>query len=137
MTHRFTAPFVFTVLLPSRAVLATNAILSPSGDHTGMEANAFAAVNLVSAVAPEPSAFTTQILAALFVFAASLPSKARGDSKVILLPSADHTRRERIVKTPVVIILVTAASADTTPILTQKFVVAVWLPATPPPNTPP
>src|SRR5260370_34686625 len=100
-----------------------------------MEANAFAAVNLVSAVAPEPSAFTTQILAALFVFAASLPSKARGDSKVILLPSGDHTRRERIVKTPVVIILVTAVAPEPTAILTHMFGVRFVVAATPPPQT--
>src|SRR5260370_42161686 len=96
-----------------------------------MEANAFAAVNLVSAVAPEPSAFTTQILAALFVFAASLPSKARGDSKVILLPSGDHTRRERIVKTPVVIILVTAGAAEASRSLKPMFDLMVWFAATP------
>src|SRR5260370_28026223 len=100
-----------------------------------MEANAFAAVNLVSAAAPEPSAFTTQILAVLFVFAASLPSKARGDSKVILLPSGDHTRRERIVKTPVVIILVTAVapepSAFLTPMFGVLFLFAASLPSQP------
>src|SRR5260370_28080319 len=101
-----------------------------------MEANAFAAVNLVSAVAPEPSAFTTQILAALFVFAASLPSKARGDSKVILLPSGDHTRRERIVKTPVVIILVTAAPPPPSSIINQMLVALFLVSSSPPYNTP-
>src|SRR5260370_36367686 len=99
-----------------------------------MEANAFAAVNVVSAVAPEPSAFTTQILAALFVFAASLPSKARGDSKVILLPSGDHTRRERIVKTPVVIILVTAVAPEPSAFMTQMLVVLFVFAASLPSN---
>ncbi len=47
-------------------------------------------MSLVKGVAPEPSAFTTQMLEAKLVLTASLPSRARSDVNMTLLPSGDH-----------------------------------------------
>src|SRR5215471_17882015 len=48
------------------------------------------AVILVKGVAPEPSAFTTQIFGVEKVLLASLPSSARWDEKNTCVPPGDH-----------------------------------------------
>jgi hypothetical protein len=50
------------------ALCDENASLLLSGDHSGLETDAFAVVNLVSGMRPEPSAFITQMFLIWFVF---------------------------------------------------------------------
>ena len=58
---------------------------------SGTSLPAPAAVSLVRGVAPEPSAFTTQMLRVVLVLAASmLVSSARCDEKKICVPPGDH-----------------------------------------------
>src|SRR5262249_40364353 len=63
-------------LLPSKALREAKKILSPPGDHTAVPLDE-EAVTVVSAVAPLPSAFTTQMLPVKLVLALSLRSRAR------------------------------------------------------------
>src|SRR5215471_8259132 len=77
--------------LPLRARVEIKAILLPSGDHTGTEPTmAKPEVSLVRGMGLEPSAFITQMLLEKLILAASLPSRARCESKTILLPSGDQ-----------------------------------------------
>src|SRR6476646_11495986 len=75
---------------PPRARVDKNASLVPSGEKTACILAAF--TNLVSGVAPEPSAFITQRLnVGPDVL---LPSNAPPEVKAILLPSCDHADNE-------------------------------------------
>ena len=99
ITQMFTTKFVFSVSLPSRARAEVNAILVPSFSQgnaiwSGLPpppttAPGPIAVRLVRCVGDEPSAFMTQMFVVLFVLAVSVPSRARVETKAILLPSGE------------------------------------------------
>src|SRR5215831_6450797 len=81
ITHTLKAGFA-APWPPSRGRDDRNAILLPSGDQIRPSSND-PSVRAVSGVAPEPSALATQMLPALLM--ASLPSRARDDSKAMML----------------------------------------------------
>src|SRR6476646_8842257 len=81
---------------PPRARVDKNASLVPSGEKTACILAAF--TNLVSGVAPEPSAFITQRLKP--GPAVLLPSNAPPDVNTIFLPSWDQTGNAAPAKVP-------------------------------------
>src|SRR5262249_50832794 len=108
----------------------TKAILLPSGDQTGFKPfprQLTQAVSLVSGVRPESSAFITQMFWAPLALTASLPSRARFDTKAILLPSSDQTGLKLSAPTmlkPVpamAVSLVSGAGLEPSAFMTQTF----------------
>src|SRR5260370_634541 len=88
----FLVPFEFAASVPSNARAESNTILLPSGSQIpGTIFRGWTAVSLVSEVAPEPSAFITQMFGLSLALRALLPSKARPELNAILVPSVDRT----------------------------------------------
>src|ERR1700731_3555969 len=65
---------------------------------------------LVSGIAPEPSAFISQILVIPLLVLASLPSMARFEVNAMLLPSGDHSGSKQ--RTPLMLIFVSGVASE-------------------------
>src|SRR5215471_1623201 len=116
----------FAASLPSKARDDLKTILLPSGDHAGIKLPAPSAVSLVRALAPEPSAFITQMLLIALVFAASLPSRARCELKAIFLPSADQTGKKLLAL--LAVSLVSGVTPEPSASTTHRLMVPLVLP---------
>jgi len=132
ITQTLRVPFVLTASLPSKARDELNAILPPSGDHAPTELSAPLAVILVNGMAPDPSAFITQMLEVPFVLVALLPSKARAERNAILLLSGDHTPTK--LSAPLAVSLVRGVTPVPSAFITQMFRVPFVLVASLPSN---
>src|SRR5260370_40996969 len=130
MTQRLV--MLFGLSLPSKARVYSKAILLPSGDHSGKTLLAFLLISLVSGAAPDPSAFIIQIFEVEALFAASLPSRARDESKAILLPSGDHTASE--LSAPKAVSLVSGVTPEPSAFMTQMLNVELVFTASLPSN---
>lgn len=126
-TQMFSVLFMFAELLPSKARNEKKANWLPSGDQAGLRQSVPTAVFLVTGCTPEPSGFTIQMFTIRFWFTASLPSKARKDSKAILLPSNDHASVKGLTIPAAVVSLVRGRAPDPSVLITQTFGVLCWL----------
>src|SRR6266478_41709 len=120
----FRVPFEFAASVPSNARAESNTILLPSGSQIpGTIFRGWTAVSLVSEVAPEPSAFITQMFEVLLALAASLPSRARVVPNAILLPPGDQTGAK--LSAPLAVNLVIGVAPEPSGFTTQMFSVAL------------
>jgi hypothetical protein len=127
-----TVPFVFNASLPSSAAEETNAIFLPSGDQTGSQTTIPLAVYVLSGVAPVPSPFIAQRF--VTEFAASLPFRAREETKTIFVPSGDQIGKRE--SAPLLVSRVRGLAIEPSLLTTQMLLVELALAALLPSKAP-